>query len=82
MQRSRRVGSTEMAKYEVWGKEESGDPVVLAYVNGDIPECGDTILVRGSVREVDKVFRHHVGAVTTHRVKVGAPLASAEGLPD
>ncbi len=69
-----------MAKYEVWGEEESGGPVVLAYVNGELPDAGDTIVVRGSVREVEKVFRHHVGSLSTHRVRVGSPLA-AEGPP-
>ena len=62
-----------MAKYEVWGEDEGGTSLVLAYGNGDLPETGDTMQVRGQVRDVEKVWRHHVGAQWTHRVRVGQP---------
>ena len=66
-----------MAKYEIWGDDEAGTFVLLGYVNGDVPESGDSILVRGQVRDIEKVWRHHVGPQTTQRVRVGRTLASA-----
>jgi ABC-type molybdenum transport system ATPase subunit/photorepair protein PhrA len=65
-----------MAKYEIWGDDGSGESVLLAYVNGEVPAGGDTILVRGQVREIEKAFKHHVGPQITHRVKVGPPIGS------
>ncbi|HEY5722413.1 MAG TPA: hypothetical protein VIT45_08830 [Allosphingosinicella sp.] len=62
-----------MAKYEIWGDDEAGKFVLLGYVNGDVPETADSILVRGQVREIEKVWRHHVGPQATQRVRVGLP---------
>lgn len=59
-----------MAKYEVWGTDESSKLALLAFATGDIPQPGDSILVRGEVREISKVWRHHVGPQATQRIKV------------
>lgn len=67
-----------MAKYEIWGDDGNGKTAVLAFANGEIPQVGDTILVRGEVRDISKVWRHHEGAQQTNRVGVG-PLPSAPG---
>lgn len=50
-----------MAKYEVWGDDGTGATTILAYVSGEVPEVGETVLVRGEVRRVDRVWRHHSG---------------------
>lgn len=63
-----------MAKYEIWGSDDSGKAVTLAFVTGDVPDVGDTILVRGQVRPVERVWRHHAGPLATQRVGVGPPL--------
>lgn len=68
-----------MAKYEIWGDDEAGKFVLLGYVNGDVPEAADSILVRGHVREVEKVWRHHVGPQATQRIRVGPPTAGSDG---
>ena len=67
-----------MAKYEIWGDDEAGKFVLLGYVNGDVPEAADTMLVRGQVREIEKVWRHHVGAQAAQRVRVGPPTLAGE----
>ncbi|TMJ14641.1 MAG: hypothetical protein E6G94_09175 [Alphaproteobacteria bacterium] len=67
-----------MVKYEIWGADDNGKQVTLAFVTGEVPEVGDTILVRGQVRPIEKVWRHHVGPQATQRVGVGAvPGATA-----
>ncbi|MDB5691377.1 MAG: hypothetical protein JWO81_440 [Alphaproteobacteria bacterium] len=69
-----------MAKYEIWGDDGAGKTIVLAFANGEIPQVGDTILVRGEVRDIDKVWRHHEGVQVTNRIGVGPPpRASGEG---
>jgi hypothetical protein len=69
-----------LAKYEIWGDDGTGKIAVLAFANGEIPEAGDTILVRGDVREIDRVWRHHEGTQATNRIGVGpSPKASGEG---
>jgi hypothetical protein len=67
-----------MPKYEFWGDDDSGKNILLGYMNGDLPDKGDTIVVRGQVREVEKVWRHHVGTQITQRVGVGKSLGDAE----
>ena len=67
-----------MAKYEIWGDDGTGKTAVLAFANGEIPEVGDTILVRGDVREINRVWRHHEGTQATNRIGV-APSARASG---
>lgn len=67
-----------MAKYEVWGPDESGKSIILAYGNGDLPSAGDTIGVRGHERDIEKVFKHHVGSQFTYRLKVGQPLGISD----
>ena len=67
-----------MAKYEIWGDDEAGKFVLLGYVNGEVPEIQDSILVRGQVRDIEKVWRHHVGPQATQRVRVGLPTAGGE----
>ncbi len=63
-----------MAKYEIWGSDDTGKPVTLAFVTGDVPEIGDTILVRGQVRPIERVWRHHMGPQAIQRVGVGQVL--------
>jgi ABC-type molybdenum transport system ATPase subunit/photorepair protein PhrA len=63
-----------MGKYEIWGADDSGKTTVLAFVTGATPHAGDTVLVRGQVRVVERVWRHHVGPQATQRIAVGAPL--------
>ena len=65
-----------MPKYEIWGEDDTGKSGLLGYVNGDLPESGDTMVVRGQVREVEKVWRHHVGPQSAQRVRVGQPLGA------
>lgn len=67
-----------MSKYEVWGADDSGASVLLGYINGDLPALGDTIVIRGQVREVEKVWRHHAGPQPTQRVKVGPSHGAAD----
>ena len=67
-----------MPKYEIWGEDDAGKSGVLGYVTGDLPEPGDTMVVRGQVREVSKVWRHHVGPQASQRVAVGKPTGEAE----
>jgi hypothetical protein len=64
-------------KYEIWGPDEGGVDAILAYATLDHPALGDTILVRGSVREVRKVWRHHAGATATPRVLVDGGCSGA-----
>jgi hypothetical protein len=68
-----------MPKYEIWGEDDAGKNGVLGYVNGDLPATGDTLVIRGFVREVSKVWRHHVGAQASQRVGVGKPLEAESG---
>ena len=63
-----------MTKYEIWGTDDAGKYVLLGYVTGEVPVVGDTMVVRGHLREVEKVWRHHVGHQATQRIKVGPPL--------
>lgn len=62
-----------MPKYEIWGDDGTGKTAVLSYVNGELPLVGDTILVRGAVRDVNRAWRHHEGIQVTNRIGVGAP---------
>jgi hypothetical protein len=64
-------------KCEIWGADDGGKFGLLAYANLDRPEVSDTILVRGQVREIEKVWRHHGGAEPILRVRV-AESAAAE----
>jgi hypothetical protein len=66
-----------MAKYEIWGADDTGRTIALAFVTGDVPDVGDTVLVRGLVRPIERVWRHHVGPVASQRVGVGPPLDGA-----
>jgi hypothetical protein len=59
-----------MKKCEIWGDDDTGKFGLLAYANVDLPAVTDTILVRGQVREIEKVWRHHGGAEPTLRVRV------------
>jgi hypothetical protein len=69
-----------LAKYEIWGDDGHGKAAALAFANGDVPEVGDTIVVRGEVRDVTRKWRHHEGTQATQRIGVGpSPKASAEG---
>jgi ABC-type molybdenum transport system ATPase subunit/photorepair protein PhrA len=70
----------QMPKYEIWGEDDTGKTGVLGYVTGELPETGDTMVVRGFVREVGKVWRHHVGTQASQRVGVGKPTGEAEGV--
>lgn len=63
-----------MIKYEIWGTDDAGKTGVLAFVTGGVPDIGDTILVRGLVRPVERVWRHHTGAQAVQRIGVGQPL--------
>ena len=67
-----------MAKYEIWGDDGNGKNAALAFANGEVPQVGDTILVRGEVRDVSRIWRHHEGTQATQRIGV-APLARASG---
>jgi hypothetical protein len=66
-----------MPKYEIWGDDGTGKTAILSYVTGDLPDAGDTALVRGEVRSVERVWRHHSGPQATHRV--GVAVAAADG---
>jgi hypothetical protein len=57
-------------KYEIWGADDSGKHGVLAYATLDGPAVSDTVLVRGQVREIQKVWRHHAGLQPAFRVLV------------
>jgi hypothetical protein len=57
-------------KYEIWGLDEIKKHGLLAYATLDSPTVGDTILVRGQVRDIQRVWRHHAGAQATPRVLV------------
>lgn len=63
-----------MTKYEIWGADDTGKTVTLAFVTGAVPAVGDTILVRGQVRPIERVWRHHTGPQATQRVGVGAVI--------
>lgn len=67
-----------MPKYEIWGDDEAGKFALLGYINGELPAASDTMLVRGQVREVEKVWRHHAGPQILHRVKVGQALTGPQ----
>ena len=68
-----------MAKYEIWGDDGNGKVAVLAFANGDVPQVGDTIVVRSEVRDVNRTWRHHDGTQATQRIGVGpSPKASAQ----
>jgi ABC-type molybdenum transport system ATPase subunit/photorepair protein PhrA len=67
-----------LAKYEIWGDDGTGKTAILAFANGEVPEVGDTILVRGDVRDIDRVWRHHAGTMVTSRIGVG-PISRALG---
>jgi hypothetical protein len=69
-----------VAKYEIWGDDEAGRHLLLGYNNGELPQAADTMVVRGQVRDVEKVWRHHVGTVVTQRVRVGRMLGTPEEL--
>jgi ABC-type molybdenum transport system ATPase subunit/photorepair protein PhrA len=60
-------------KYEIWGDDGTGKTVVLSYVNGELPQVGDTIFVRGAVRDIVRTWRHHEGIQATNRIGVGPP---------
>jgi hypothetical protein len=64
-------------KYEIWGVDDGGNEGVLAYATLDQPAIGDTILVRGTTRQIGKVWRHHNGAQATPRVLVHHPAGEA-----
>ena len=70
-----------MKKYEIWGADDTGKHCLLAYATLDQPEAADTVLVRGQVREVEKVWRHHGGPQPVLRLSVGA-AAAADGPAD
>jgi hypothetical protein len=57
-------------KYEIWGVDEFKKHGLLAYATLDSPVAGDTILVRGQVRDISKVWRHHASAQATPRLLV------------
>ena len=74
-----------MAKYEIWGDDGNGKNAALAFANGEVPQVGDTILVRGEIRDVDRIWRHHEGTQATQRVGVAPPArasAAADAAPD
>jgi hypothetical protein len=62
-----------LAKYEIWGDDGAGKNIALAFANGEVPQVGDTILVRGDVREIERAWRHHEGTQATNRIGVGPP---------
>lgn len=66
-----------MKKYEIWGEDDTGKHGLLAYANVDTPSLGDTILVRGQVREIEKVWRHHAGVPPAFRLLVAAAQQDA-----
>ena len=68
-----------MAKYEIWGDDGNGKSAVLAFANGEVPEVGDTILVRGEVRDVSRIWRHHEGTQATQRIGVAPPARISAG---
>jgi hypothetical protein len=70
-------GANALKKYEVWGEDDAGKHGLLAYANVDTPAVGDTILVRGQVRAIGKVWRHHAGAPATFRILVAAAQQEA-----
>jgi hypothetical protein len=66
-------------KYEIWGSDDSGKHGLLAYANVDLPVVRDTILVRGQVREIERVWRHHAGAQPILRILVADAAEGAGG---
>jgi hypothetical protein len=64
-------------KYEIWGCDDSGKHGLLAYANVDLPVARDTILVRGQVREIERVWRHHAGAQPVLRILVADAVDGA-----
>jgi hypothetical protein len=67
-----------VAKHEIWGDDGNGKVAVLAFANGEVPQVGDTIMVRGEVRDISRIWRHHDGTQATQRIGVGpSPKASA-----
>jgi hypothetical protein len=62
----------QVKKCEIWGDDDTGKFGLLAYANVDLPAVTDTILVRGQVREIEKVWRHHAGAEPVLRVRVSS----------
>lgn len=68
-----------MPKYEIWGEDDAGKTCVLGFGNGELPATGDTMVIRGAVREVSKVWRHHAGPQVSQRVGVGKPTGETEG---
>ena len=71
-----------MPKYEIWGDDEAGKFALLGYINGELPNADDSMLVRGQVRDVEKVWRHHEGTSILHRVRVGQPAHGSEPRED
>jgi hypothetical protein len=68
-----------VAKYEIWGDDGNGKVAVLAFANGEVPQVGDTITVRGEVRDINRIWRHHDGTQATQRIAVGpSPKSSAQ----
>lgn len=67
----RRSGAA-VKKYEIWGADDGGKYGLLAYASLDEPVPTDTVLVRGRIREIEKVWRHHGGAQPVLRVGVAA----------
>ena len=57
-------------KYEIWGADDAGKEGLLAYATLDQPAVADTLLVRGQVRDIEKVWRHHGGPQPVLRVRV------------
>lgn len=64
---------SDVKKYEIWGADDAGKYGLLAYANVDGPSVGDTILVRGHTRDIERVWRHHGGAPAALRLAV-APV--------
>lgn len=69
-----------MPKYEIWGDDEAGKFMLLGYINGEVPVMADSMVVRGQIRDVEKVWRHHAGTMITQRVKIGPMLGTPEQL--
>ena len=66
-----------LKKYEIWGADDAGKDGLLAYATLDQPAIADTLLVRGQVREIEKVWRHHGGAQAVLRVRVANAVDAA-----
>ena len=63
---------SHVKKYEIWGSDDGGKYGLLAYANVDQPTVGDTILVRGHTRDIERVWRHHASAPAALRLSVAA----------